>query len=67
MVAGVFPQRASIEIKLVPIETVAPSTPAAGARVVRLEIPEEFRTLDLTPSPWKILPDGSVRFDEASR
>ena len=58
----------SIELQLVPIphatvrangpaETLAP--PAPG--VTRIEIPQAYRSTDLSSAPWEVLPDGRIR------
>ena len=60
----------SIEIELVPIphaavppvatvEQVAP--PAVG--VTRIEIPQAFRSTDVSSAPWEVLPDGRIRLN----
>lgn len=64
IVPGVFPADKSVEIRLVPVEPPVADGAAGSARTARLEIPPEYRSVDLTPSPWKILPDGSIRFEE---
>jgi hypothetical protein len=66
-VAGVLPPDQDFEIKMVMIAPPREERVVAAAPVARLDIPAEYRTPDLSPSPWKILPDGSVRFDDADR
>lgn len=65
MAYGVFPFSKSIELKLVPIEPAKRELPAAPERAARMEIPAEFRTLDLSPPLWKLMPDGTVQFEPA--
>ncbi len=61
--SGVFPENEGHEIKLVPITPEnGVSLPAAPAPLQRAEIPPHFQTSDLTPSPWVVQSDGSVRF-----
>ncbi len=67
VVSGVFPADNSVEIRLVPVEPAVAEPAAGGARTSRLEIPPEYRSIDLTASPWKIMPDGSVRFEDGHR
>lgn len=64
--------RDSVEIKMVPIHSVPEQVAAHHAKkqspyAERIEIPAEFRTPDPNPSPWVILPDGTVRFTESDR
>ena len=64
--------RDSVEITMVPVQ-FAPAKSAVDdaknetAHSGRIEIPPEFRTPDLSPSPWIILQDGTVRFRELNR
>ena len=67
IVAGVFPPAESVEMKLVLIEPNDQEAPGAAGPAVRLEIPPEYRTPDLSPSPWKFTPDGSVQFADSGR
>lgn len=60
--SGVFPPGEGHELRLIPIERVAPVSRAAQTPVQRVEIPPEYRTPDPIPSPWVAIPDGSVRF-----
>jgi hypothetical protein len=50
----------SVEVRLVPLEAPSARSPAP-APAVRLEIPAEYRTADLTPRPWDDLPGGGAR------
>ena len=60
--AGVFPPNERVELRLVPIEPVAePVAAAAAAPQLRLEVPPEFRTPDLSPPLWETGPDGEWR------
>lgn len=67
LVASVFPPNHSIELKMVMIAPTGAENKAAATPGVRPEIPPEYRTLDLSPSPWRFMPDGSVRFDQTER
>jgi hypothetical protein len=53
---------ASVEIQLIPFDSGPPRGAVAVAQETRLEIPERFRTPDLSMRPWAYLPDGGVRF-----
>ena len=61
--------RASVELKLVPIQSAREQVAAHDMKkqsqyAERIEIPLEFRTPNPNPSPWGILPDGTIRFTD---
>jgi len=61
--------RASVEMKLVPVEeprerAATDAAPRARDAEPRVEIPAGFRAPDLSPRPWEELPGGEVRFRE---
>ena len=60
---GVFPLAKSIELTLIPIEPARREKHAAPETTERMEIPTDFRTLDLSPPLWKLMPDGTVQFE----
>lgn len=64
MVYGVFPFSKSIELTLVPIEPAKRESPVAPEAAQPMNIPADFRTLDLSPPLWKLMPDGTVQFDQ---
>jgi hypothetical protein len=36
--------------------------PNAGKSAQRADVPPEYRSIEPAPSPWVVLPDGSIRF-----
>jgi hypothetical protein len=61
-VSAVFPPDEGHELRLVPINRdAAVTTSAVSQPLQRAEVPFEYRRVEPAPSPWVILPDGSVR------
>ncbi|HTP61846.1 MAG TPA: hypothetical protein VMJ14_07175 [Burkholderiales bacterium] len=62
VLAAVFPPT-SVEIQLVPIEKARPSEPRLPPRADdQAALPTAVGAPDLSPRPWEVLPDGTVRF-----
>ena len=65
-VSAVFPPDEGHELRLVPINRdAAIATRAESRSLQRAEVPFEYRRVEPAPSPWVILPDGSVRMVRA--